>query len=407
METENKNGTFRQKQVFYSQVSNQPIKDTTLSLRAKGLYSLIQSFLTIPDFTLYRRYLLSICIEKETAFKTSWDELKDAGYLIQYKLKGPKGTFIYEYELVDSLPEREVPTEQEPPTKPINGTFRPKNISFSIITNEVLRHEKLSLKAKGLYVLIYSYITIPKFVLYKSYLVKQSKESDTAFKAAWKELKEAGFLHQHKIRGSNGKFIYEYSLSETPVFNKTTEKAKDKDTKKSKNKSTPKAIPVTENELKEPSTVVPTLEPTVEENSHITSPLELLASEIEATDNTPCTSPVQAVPSSERIAAANLYFQEICANIDFEQMKSTYTLYVSELTEVEYAIRSMLYLDYMVVDSVPYDHNFIADLLTQIKPQNVEKVVIRFRKAKTNMTIDHPRKYLQTMIFNECFNMTN
>lgn len=395
METKSKNGTFRQNQIFYSQVSNQPIKDTSLSLRAKGLYSLIQSFLVIPGFTLYRRHLLSICIEKETAFKTSWDELKEAGYLVQYKLKGPSGTFIYEYELVDFIPEKELVSDKEIPKAPINGTFRTKAISFSIITNEVLRHEKLSLKAKGLYVLIYSYITIPNFVLYKSYLVKQSKESETAFKSAWKELKAAGFLHQHKIRAANGKFVYEYSLSETPTFNTeedSSQKAKEVTKKK-------KATPVEDSPEFTPQS------PLVEKS--LNSPLEMLASEIESTGIESVEPFKNEALSKERMSAANLYFQEICANIDFDQMKATYTLYVSELTEVEYAVRAMLYLDSMVVDSVPYDHNFIADLLTKMTSQNVENIVVRFRKAKTSIHIDHPRKYLQTMIFNECFNMSN
>ena len=37
----NDNGSFKGKKVYFSQVSNHAIRDNTLSLKAKGLYSLI------------------------------------------------------------------------------------------------------------------------------------------------------------------------------------------------------------------------------------------------------------------------------------------------------------------------------------------------------------------------------
>ena len=50
-----------------------------------------------------------------------------------------------------------------------SGTFRKKKIYFSQVSNEALRDENLSLKAKGLYALIQSYITIENFILYKDF----------------------------------------------------------------------------------------------------------------------------------------------------------------------------------------------------------------------------------------------
>lgn len=94
-------GAFRKKKVYFTQVSNSALRDNTLSLKSKGLYSLIQSFLTIEDFTLYKNNLKKYCAEGEKAFESTWKELKDAGYLIQYRLQGDKGYFYYEYELLD------------------------------------------------------------------------------------------------------------------------------------------------------------------------------------------------------------------------------------------------------------------------------------------------------------------
>lgn len=98
----NKNGVFRKKRVYFTQVSNNALRDNTLSLKAKGLYALIQSYLTIEDFTLYKKFLFSNCQEGESAFENAWKELKNKGYLIQYRLQDPETKcFYYEYELLD------------------------------------------------------------------------------------------------------------------------------------------------------------------------------------------------------------------------------------------------------------------------------------------------------------------
>jgi|GEM_PF-4742390 len=98
---ENKTGAFRKPKVYFSQVSNTALRDINLSLKAKGLYSLIRSYITIEDFTLYKTTLKKQCKEGEEAFESTWKELKTKGYLIQYKSKGNKGTYEYEYELLD------------------------------------------------------------------------------------------------------------------------------------------------------------------------------------------------------------------------------------------------------------------------------------------------------------------
>ena len=101
MTTNNKQGRFRTKKVYFTQVSNTALRDNTLSLKAKGLYSLIQSYITIPEFDLYKGYLLKQCKEGKDAFQGAWTELKKAGYLKQYRLQDADGTFAYEYELLD------------------------------------------------------------------------------------------------------------------------------------------------------------------------------------------------------------------------------------------------------------------------------------------------------------------
>ena len=93
-------GAFRKKKVYFSQISNTALRDENLSLKAKGLYALIQSYITIEGFTLYKDMLSRQCIDGETAFRSAWKELKSKGYLIQEKTNTGKG-WVYEYELLD------------------------------------------------------------------------------------------------------------------------------------------------------------------------------------------------------------------------------------------------------------------------------------------------------------------
>lgn len=94
-------GRFRRKRTNFSMVSNAPIRDENLSLKAKGLYTLIQSYITLEDFILYKGYLMRRCKEKEKAFESAWKELKQSGYLVQYQLHDQSGRIYYEYELMD------------------------------------------------------------------------------------------------------------------------------------------------------------------------------------------------------------------------------------------------------------------------------------------------------------------
>lgn len=96
------NGKFRHRKTSYAPVSNIALQDSKLSLKAKGLYALIQSYINIPNFDLFKWYLVKCCVEGEKAFDSAWKELKDKGYLKQYRIPGEdRGRFAYEYDLLD------------------------------------------------------------------------------------------------------------------------------------------------------------------------------------------------------------------------------------------------------------------------------------------------------------------
>lgn len=92
-------GKFRKK-VPYASVSQVLIKDTSLSLKAKGLYSIIECYIRIPDFTLYKSHLINQSTDGLRSFNSAWSELKEHGYLKQYRIREAKG-WRYEYDLLD------------------------------------------------------------------------------------------------------------------------------------------------------------------------------------------------------------------------------------------------------------------------------------------------------------------
>lgn len=97
----NINGSFKPRKIYFSQVSNHALRDNKLSLKAKGLYALIQSYITIDNFILYKTTLKKVCLEGNTSFESGWKELKDSGYLLQERHQNSDGTFYYLYELLD------------------------------------------------------------------------------------------------------------------------------------------------------------------------------------------------------------------------------------------------------------------------------------------------------------------
>ena len=99
--SETSSGSFRPKRINFAQISNTALWDDNLSLKAKGLYSLIQSLITIPGMDLRIWKIKAKCKEKDKAFESSWSELKKNGYLKQYRIpSGVKGAFKYEYDLL-------------------------------------------------------------------------------------------------------------------------------------------------------------------------------------------------------------------------------------------------------------------------------------------------------------------
>ena len=96
-----------------------------------------------------------------------------------------------------------------------------KKLYFCSVSNWVAQDQNLSLKAKGLYLLIQSCLEDPEFDYdhFKPALQAKCKEGSDAFDSTWKELKRAGYLKQRRVSHGDSEskgFRYEYKLLTTP-----------------------------------------------------------------------------------------------------------------------------------------------------------------------------------------------
>lgn len=90
-----------------------------------------------------------------------------------------------------------------------------KNRNYTVINNEFLRNRELSLKAKGLLAVCLSLPDDWNWSI--AGLVAICKESITSVRSSLKELEEYGYVTILKTKDDKGRFIYEYTIYETPV----------------------------------------------------------------------------------------------------------------------------------------------------------------------------------------------
>lgn len=98
-------GKINRKRQSFTMVANKAMRDKNLSLKAKGLYALMQSYLDMESigFVVYKSYLQNnCCTDGRDSFNSAWKELEKAGYLITEKKRTEKGTYVYEYTVVDN-----------------------------------------------------------------------------------------------------------------------------------------------------------------------------------------------------------------------------------------------------------------------------------------------------------------
>ena len=93
-----------EKNANYVVMSNHHLRNREMSLKAKGLLSLVLSL--PPEWNYSLSGLCAICKESQTAMRSALKELEKHGYLIRKRQKNSLGHFEYEY-IVYEVPHTE------------------------------------------------------------------------------------------------------------------------------------------------------------------------------------------------------------------------------------------------------------------------------------------------------------
>lgn len=88
-----------QKTENYTVMSNHHLRNLNMSLKAKGLMSLMLSLPPQWDYSIGG--LVAICKESHTSIRSALRELEENQYLVRERKNNEKGYFIYEYTLYE------------------------------------------------------------------------------------------------------------------------------------------------------------------------------------------------------------------------------------------------------------------------------------------------------------------
>lgn len=95
----------------YTVLSNEPLREKKMSLKAKGMLCVM---LSLPDDWNYSiSGLESICSEGSKAIRTTLKELEDFGYLYREKVHGEDGKISYTYHIYEIPHKKEIEEETE------------------------------------------------------------------------------------------------------------------------------------------------------------------------------------------------------------------------------------------------------------------------------------------------------
>lgn len=203
----------------YTTIYNEVLRDSTLSLNAKGLFAVIKSFVGLPDFALSKRRLGYACSDSSYLLNSAWKELKQKGYLQHYFSQAENGAFCHVYNLMQH-PSAPVDFVYSPSIDRPNGDvvcISDAQRDYTNISTSVLRDKSISLASKGLFALVSHLMKIPGFVLRPEGIRAFCMEKIKHFSTLWKRFKISGLLKQHRHpAGEENHWTYEYEVCETP-----------------------------------------------------------------------------------------------------------------------------------------------------------------------------------------------
>lgn len=182
----------------YTTVYNDALRDSELSLQAKGLYALIKSFIGLEGFQLSKRRLAYACSDSSYMLNSAWKELKIKGYLQHYYSTSETGAFCHVYNLLQQ-PGEPAEYSYSPNLTRSNGDCTciiTTQSDYTNIPTNILRDKTISLASKGLFALVTYLLKIPGFLLRPEGIRSFCREKIKHFSTLWKRFKISGLLKQ-------------------------------------------------------------------------------------------------------------------------------------------------------------------------------------------------------------------
>ena len=137
-----------QKTKNYTVMSNAHLKDRNLSLKAKGLLSVM---LSLPDDWDYSiDGLVSISKENKTAIQAALKELEQQKYLVRTRIQDEHGRFDYIYDIYEQ-PQPENPSTVNPSTEEPQTENQPQLITKELNTKKLNTKESVPKHKHGEY----------------------------------------------------------------------------------------------------------------------------------------------------------------------------------------------------------------------------------------------------------------
>ncbi len=201
----------------YTQVSNNILRDSLLSLSAKGLYIILRSYAGLTDFCLTKNRLKNAFSDTNYEIDQAWKELKASGYFQHFYGTAKNGAFIHVYDLHHKRqPVKELMTYTPDQTR-LHGDLRfiaPETANdYTRVPDAIIRDRKIPLKVKALYAIVSYLFNIPNFNFVLNSFKKFCKEKTKALNTVWTSLKRCGLLKQHRHpTGEHNQFDYTYDL---------------------------------------------------------------------------------------------------------------------------------------------------------------------------------------------------
>lgn len=97
--------------------------------------------------------------------------------------------------------------------------IKQRNKQFTSVSNDVIRNDKLSWKARGLFAYLWSMDDDWDF--YEMELVKHATDGRDSLRSGLKELEQLGYLYRDRIRNEKGHLMdSNWLMSETPMWNR-------------------------------------------------------------------------------------------------------------------------------------------------------------------------------------------